>query len=107
MVKIYRYELNNEGPYACYKTFVEDKDFFNEFKQRLFKAHSGSDMHPCVRKDLDEYIQTNQFCACESRELLAQWFDGFVDDMLLLGFSLVEIEVKDILKTKSGLQCVF
>lgn len=112
MYKIYRYELNQLGPYAFDNEdyFKKDMNFFLDFRNRLFDAHSKlrSDRHPCIRVDVDaDVLSKSLYCACETLEQLNAWFDGFKDDLLLLGFTLVEIEVNEIVKTKSGLQCLF
>jgi hypothetical protein len=89
-VKIYRLEKNGIGPY-CYD---DESNAYYNFKNKLHDAHDGLD-HPSMAEDLDTEVylkvRSNKFvCGCINFDTLCDWFDGFIEELLDYGFSIVE-----------------
>lgn len=67
--------------------------------------------HPCRREDLptfhpydDDIEESDLFCGCPSIESLTDWFEGYVSDLLRMGFDIVKYEVSDYIMGLSGKQ---
>lgn len=97
-MKVYRiqkednYSMFGEGAYRNSHTIGEE----------LCNAHC-IDSHPPAWRDIDNFT-TDMFLACPSYKALTWWFDGYMDDLLKAGFSVVEYEVKRVCESKSGKQ---
>lgn len=93
------------GPYMS-GPFLEHPEIRNAVWD-LGVAHSGDD-HPSPH--YDTYLQTirdHELCACDSRESLVSWFDGFLDRLGENGFIAHEYEVEDVRIGRTGGQVVF
>lgn len=109
MTTVYRYENDKgEGPYrfnyAGYSHPLID----------MCNAHTD-DNHPVWLKwwgDGDfsrEEIDPGYLAACDSREALDAWFDGWHDVLSEYGFTVKEytVPVDQVVTGRSGLQCAF
>lgn len=75
--------------------------------ERLFSAHSwGSNRGNPYHDGLNQF-NSSYSCACPTFEALKEWFEGFYDDLLQLGFIVREYKVKEIHIGNSELQCIF
>jgi hypothetical protein len=109
MRTVYRYEnYRGEGPY-CAVTWPNNEDLFS-----LLRAHDKPD-HPawynsagkCV--EYGRELSADYHSACDSRESLDAWFDGWHEVLEENGFRVKEytVQAENVLESRSGLQVAF
>lgn len=106
--KIYRYEIQYDanstiGAYGGRYAPMKDKDAYLSILTKMTQAHANEE-HPPIWRDLDGFVSGEHFCACPTLESLKTWFKGFNKSLLSVGYKLVEVEVKRVYNTESGLQ---
>lgn len=107
--QVYRIEKGNRGIYA-----FEDMPFskFNSYINSMAWEHTYDKLRPEGREDglgfARGYKDEGWRFAFQSLELLRQWFDGHLENLLKFkGVKVWEIEADMVVEGNSGLQCVF
>ncbi len=117
METIYRIEFKNNRGRAAHKGvydsyFAYRHPFIGEMRS---EHNKNLRQHPAPQKDFYEklgaFLSISEYgtwkFACPSLELLYKWFDGYVEDLLKVGFGIKKIQVKEYVLGKSGKQCVY
>ena len=66
------------------------------------------DEHPNPRADgLGHIFDENFLVGCTSYDTLFDWFYGYIEDWLMLGFVVREYKVKTVYVGDSNIQCIF
>ena len=106
---VYRIQNEDKGIYG-----FEDKasSEFNIYLRCMLYEHICDKLRPDGRDDglgfARGYEDEGWRFAFQNLELLRQWFDGHLENLLKFkGVKVWEIEVEDIIVGHSGLQCVF
>jgi hypothetical protein len=86
------------------RNFLDRMEWFHYMD--LGETHPGLVEDFCdpriIKKDILSY-----YFACPTLDSLLEWFLGFLDGLLEIGFTVVEYVVKEALVGLSGLQVVF
>lgn len=107
MRTVYRYEgQNGMGPYQL-GAWPDDAD-----SDKLCAVHNYRADHPAWGVDFYSHWKLSEegyLAACDSREALDTWFDGWQDQLEANGFKVVEYTVpaENVVDGYSGLQCAF
>ena len=105
--KVYRYETKKtkELPYNCLLNVIKD----NSVPSLLCDVHMDSPDHQSWSNDgLTFAINNGGYrSACNSIKELQDWFRGFNNRLLEIGFVLVEYSVTEKIDGYSKRQCIF
>ncbi len=90
---IYRIEKDGLGPYRSKFMATIGKDIFNE----MMESHDSDKKHPCMGTCIGD---TNYFgcytqhliCGCQSLKGLLDWFEGYTEHLLSVGFNIIKYE---------------
>ena len=106
--QVYRIEANGKGIYCRHDGFSFNE--LNRYTNKMAIEHTWDNLRPDGGNDGLEFAVGNRDCkfACPSLELLQQWFEGHLENLLKFkGVKVWEIEAEEIVLGDSGLQCVF
>lgn len=101
---VYRIELCGNGPYSPNKKVEQ---LFADLHKRIIDSHDGSIDHPSWINDfgIPTYISltAKHKAGFESLIQLADWFSGFLQELYLQGFKIVEYDGYDVKITSKQL----
>lgn len=80
----------------------------SKFRDAMNYIHND-DEHPCRYEDFGAAMcyMSNYYFAFETINLLADWFEGCVEEAYGYGFSIAKYQVQDFKKGKSNRQVAF
>ena len=124
MARLYRLEHRTQKS-LCYKnsitfsspyeisSMIYDMEEISQSNQKVLLAayrllsskHNHGDYRPAPFQDGIDMDLGNEFCGSPCINTLDEWFDGFLDLFIGLGFVVREYIVDDIKIGDSGLQC--
>lgn len=96
---IYRVEHpnNQHGPYN-----IANLEYFGEVGHQVINDMGNdhrmdSENHPSMWRDVPvgKRISFDHYCAFDTFDKLLEWFEGYIDYLLNMGFKILEIEVPD------------
>lgn len=71
-------------------------------------AHATSE-RPSLAHDLpaeyEDYSSDGWYCGCPTLQSLKDWFEGYWDDLIDMGFSVTKVYIEDRVMGLSGRQC--